>query len=147
MPAFGFEHEHAVIEGVQFHWNILPLEIVTHKGRATGVRLAHAKVGSPDAGGKRSVSAVPGSETVFACDMVIPALGQTRVFKLLAQTRGIELSAGGIVVDRQTGRTTNPRFYAGGDCVNGGREVVDAVADGKRAACAMARSLEEVGNG
>lgn len=147
MPAFGFEHEHAVSEGVQFHWNILPLEIVAHKGRATGVRLAQAKVGSPDAGGKRSVIAVPGSESVFACDMVIPALGQTRVFKLLAQTRGIELSAGGVVVDRQTGRTTNPRFYAGGDCVNGGREVVDAVADGKRAAYAMARSLEEARNG
>jgi len=41
-------------------------------------------------------------------------------------------------VDRPTGRTGNARYYAGGDCVNGGREVVDAVADGKRAALAMA---------
>jgi dihydropyrimidine dehydrogenase (NAD+) subunit PreT len=39
-----------------------------------------------------------------------------------------------VVVDRATGRTGNPRFYAGGDIVNGGREVVDAAADGKRAA-------------
>ena len=45
---------------------------------------------------------------------------------------------GPVVVDRPTGRTANPRYYAGGDCVNGGREVVDAVADGKRAALAMA---------
>jgi len=46
------------------------------------------------------------------------------------------------VVDRPTGQTGNPWYYAGGDCVNGGREVVDAVADGKRAALAMVRRLE-----
>jgi dihydropyrimidine dehydrogenase (NAD+) subunit PreT len=45
------------------------------------------------------------------------------------------------VVDRPTGRTSNPKYYAGGDCVNGGREVVDAVADGKRAAIAMTRAM------
>ena len=43
-----------------------------------------------------------------------------------------------IAVDRATGRTSNPKYYAGGDCVNGGREVVDAVADGKRAALGIA---------
>ena len=42
-----------------------------------------------------------------------------------------------IAVDRATGRTGNARFYAGGDIVNGGREVVDAAADGKRAALAI----------
>ena len=50
----------------------------------------------------------------------------------------MELENGAIVVDRATGRTSNPNYYAGGDCVNGGREVVDAVADGKRAASAIA---------
>jgi glutamate synthase (NADPH/NADH) small chain len=55
----------------------------------------------------------------------------------LLHQRGIEIHDGTIVVDRPTGRTANPRYYAGGDCVNGGREVVDAVADGKRAAVAM----------
>jgi glutamate synthase (NADPH/NADH) small chain len=45
------------------------------------------------------------------------------------------------VVDRATGQTTNPKYFAGGDCVNGGREVVDAVADGKRAALGIAAWL------
>jgi glutamate synthase (NADPH/NADH) small chain len=45
-------------------------------------------------------------------------------------------------VDPESGRTTNPRYYAGGDCVNGGREVVDAVAEGKRAALGMLSWLE-----
>jgi dihydropyrimidine dehydrogenase (NAD+) subunit PreT len=47
-----------------------------------------------------------------------------------------------IAIDRPTGQTNNPKYYAGGDCVNGGREVVDAVADGKRAAMAMVHRLE-----
>ena len=52
-----------------------------------------------------------------------------------------ELKGGSILVDRPTGRTSNPKYYAGGDCVNGGREVVDAVADGKRAATAMSKEM------
>jgi len=68
-----------------------------------------------------------------ACDMVIPALGQTRLTAMLH----LEMDGGGIAVDRPTGRTSNPKYYAGGDCVNGGREVVDAVADGRRAALGM----------
>jgi glutamate synthase (NADPH/NADH) small chain len=66
---------------------------------------------------------------------------------LLHESRGIELNGGSVAIDRPTGRTSNPRYYAGGDCVNGGREVVDAVADGKRAALAMARRLAEAANG
>jgi glutamate synthase (NADPH/NADH) small chain len=65
--------------------------------------------------------------------MVIPALGQSRLTTQLP----IETEKGTILIDRPTGRTTNPKYYAGGDCVNGGREVVDAVADGKRAALAI----------
>jgi glutamate synthase (NADPH/NADH) small chain len=54
----------------------------------------------------------------------------------------VELRDGNVVVDPETGRTSNPRYYAGGDCVNGGREVVDAVAEGKRAGIAMASWLD-----
>jgi glutamate synthase (NADPH/NADH) small chain len=73
--------------------------------------------------------------------MVVPALGQSRLTGLLGQSRGIALNNGSIVVDRPTGRSSNPKYYAGGDCVNGGREVVDAVADGKRAALAIVEAI------
>jgi glutamate synthase (NADPH/NADH) small chain len=46
------------------------------------------------------------------------------------------------VIDRATGQTTHPKYFAGGDCTNGGREVVDAVADGKRAGIGIAAWLE-----
>jgi len=84
---------------------------------------------------------VPDSEFDVACDMVVPALGQSRLTAWLGQSRGIALNGGSIAVDRPTGRSSNPKYYAGGDCVNGGREVVDAVADGKRAALAMVEAM------
>jgi glutamate synthase (NADPH/NADH) small chain len=46
------------------------------------------------------------------------------------------------VIDRATGQTGNSRYFGGGDCTNGGREVVDAVADGKRSALAMLKIAE-----
>ncbi len=64
--------------------------------------------------------------------MVIPSIGQSRLFDFLSQFRGCATrGAARVVVDPATGQTSNPRYFAGGDCVNGGREVVDAVADGQ----------------
>jgi glutamate synthase (NADPH/NADH) small chain len=140
MPAFSFEYEHSKVEGVHFHWLAQPLEIVQREGRAAAVKFALTELGPPDDSGRRRSQPIPGSSYEFACDMVIPALGQTRLTDLLHGTRGIDLNGGSIAVDRPTGRTSNPRYFAGGDCVNGGREVVDAVADGKRAARAMLNS-------
>jgi len=141
MPAFSFEYEHSKIEGVRFHWLAQPVEILEKDGRVTGIKLAMMQLGAPDASGRRQAMPVDGSYLEFACDMVIPALGQSRFVDLLQRARGIELKGGGIAVDRATGCTTNPKYYAGGDCVNGGREVVDAVADGKRAARAIVEAL------
>ena len=74
--------------------------------------------------------------------MVIPSIGQSRLLGFLSQFRDVQLSGGCVVVDAATGQTSNPRYFAGGDCVNGGREVVDAVADGKPAAEGIAARLE-----
>jgi len=143
MPAFPFEYDHSKLVGVRFHWLAQPVEMVEQDGRVAAVRFVETRLGDPDASGRRAAEPVAGSEFEFACDMAIPALGQSHFMELLETTRGIELKGGAIAVDRPTGRTTNPKYYAGGDCVNGGREVVDAVADGKRAGLAMAHHLEE----
>jgi len=73
---------------------------------------------------------------------VVPAIGQSPLTQLLQELRQIEVRDGRIVADRVTGRTGNPRYFAAGDCVNGGREVVDAVAGGKRAAMAILTTAE-----
>ena len=74
--------------------------------------------------------------------MVVPAIGQESLVSFLERCRGVQVSMGRVQIDRLSGRTNHPKYYAGGDCVNGGREVVDAVADGKRAAVAIAESFE-----
>jgi glutamate synthase (NADPH/NADH) small chain len=133
MPAFPFEYDHAKVEGVRFHWMAQPVGIVEQDGRAAAVKFLRTRLGHPDAQGRRTPEPIPDSEYEVACDMVIPALGQTRLTAMLH----LEMNGGSIAVDRPTGRTSNPKYYAGGDCVNGGREVVDAVADGHRAALGM----------
>ena len=128
MPAFAFEYEHAKQEGVDFCWSSKPMRIVGKNGRVAGIECLRVKP---------NLETIAGSEFTIACDMVIPAIGQSKSSTLLSGIPGIDTRKGLIEVDRETGRTGNPKFYAGGDIVNGGREVVDAVADGKRAAQAM----------
>lgn len=114
MSAFGFEYEHARAEGVEFRWHMQPV-VFEGEGRVTGVRLAGL-----------------GGEEMLAVDRVVLAIGQATHTGFLAEA-GLALERGRIVIDRATGQTTNAKYFAGGDCTNGGREVVDAVADGKRA--------------
>jgi glutamate synthase (NADPH/NADH) small chain len=136
MSAFDFEYEHAKQEGVQFLWRRKPVAI----GRDAHGRLLLETVQMRQVGGKLEV--VPDSQSSIVCDLVVPAIGQSPLTQLLQELRGVEVRDGRIVADRLTGQTGNPRYYAGGDCVNGGREVVDAVAGGKRAAIAMLNTAE-----
>ena len=135
MSAFDFEYEHALREGVVFCWATLPRAFAA-KGDAIELQCVAM---APDESGKPAP--VPGSEFTIECDVVIPAIGQSPLLELLSQVRGVAIENGRVVIERATGQTTNPKYFAGGDCVNGGREVVDAVADGKRAAHGIAEWL------
>jgi glutamate synthase (NADPH/NADH) small chain len=137
ISAFNFEYEHAKQEGVQFVWRRQPAAI---REDAHG-RLLLDTVEVQQVG--KSLLPLPGSEHTFDCDLVVPAIGQSPLTQLLQELRGVEVRDGRMVADRVTGQTGNPRYFAGGDCVNGGREVVDAVAGGKRAAIAMLKTAEE----
>jgi glutamate synthase (NADPH/NADH) small chain len=136
ISAFDFEYEHAKHEGVQFLWRRLPLAV---REDAHG-RLQLDTVQVQQVNGK--LLPLPDSQYTMECDLVVPAIGQSPLAELLETLRGVETKDGRIVADPTTGQTENPRYYAGGDCVNGGREVVDAVAGGKRAALAMLESAE-----
>jgi dihydropyrimidine dehydrogenase (NAD+) subunit PreT len=127
MPAFKFEFEHAKQDGVKFMWRTVVTRI---RGRdaVEGVDVEQ-NVG-------QASRHVPSG--ALDCDMVILSIGQSKLFRTLAETKGIEMLNGRVKVDAATGQTTNARYFAGGDCVNGGREVVDAVAEGTRAGRAIA---------
>jgi glutamate synthase (NADPH/NADH) small chain len=78
---------------------------------------------------------VGGAERDLPCELVAVAIGQSRLRAVAQQFPGVSLDARGCVVaDPQTGATGNPKVFAGGDCVNGGKEVVNAVAEGRDAA-------------
>jgi dihydropyrimidine dehydrogenase (NAD+) subunit PreT len=136
MSAFDFEYEHAKQEGVQFLWRRQPLAIRTDEhGR---LLLDTVQVQQVD----HKLLPIPDSEFTIDCDVVVPAIGQSPLAQLIQELRGVEVRDGRIVADRVSGQTSNTRYYAGGDCVNGGREVVDAVAGGKRAALAILKTAE-----
>jgi glutamate synthase (NADPH/NADH) small chain len=137
MSAFAFEYEHAKQEGVQFLWRVIPVRIHADESGIRSLECAQARVN--DAG---VLETVPGTHFHFDCQQILYAIGQSPLLDLLSSVRGIELSHGRVAVNRATGLTSNPKYFAGGDCVNGGREVVDAVADGKRAGAAIAQVLE-----
>jgi glutamate synthase (NADPH/NADH) small chain len=136
IAAFDFEYEHAKQEGVQFLWRRQPVAIRPEEhGR---LLLDTVQVRQVD----RTLLPIPDSEFTILCDLVVPAIGQSPLSQLIQDFRRIEVRDGRIVTDRISGQTGNPRYFAGGDCANGGREVVDAVADGKRAALAMIKASE-----
>ena len=145
MPAFLFEYEHSKLEGVQFFFQTQPVAIrasATDARRVGALECVRMELGAPDASGRRKPQPIAGSKVWIECDMVIPAIGQSRFLEFLKGCRGIEVRHGAVVVDPTNGRTSNPSYYAGGDCVNGGREVVDAVAEGKRAGLGIVSWLE-----
>jgi glutamate synthase (NADPH/NADH) small chain len=141
IPAFDFEYDHALREGVEFVWSTLPTSIATKEDSLALTCVAVAQ----DANGQ--LVPQPESEFTVECDHVIPAIGQSPLLELLSQVRGVTMERGRVAIDRVTGQTANPKYFAGGDCVNGGREVVDAVAGGKRAALGITAWLSGLVSG
>ena len=133
MSAYEFEYELAKSDGVTFHFLTAPKRILgsTHVEAIECVRM---KLGIPDAAGKRIPEVIPNSEFHLPVDMIITAIGQTTERGFFSQIQNLKLENGTVWVNPETCQTSNPQFFAGGDCVNGGKEVVNAAADGKKAA-------------
>jgi NADPH-dependent glutamate synthase beta subunit-like oxidoreductase len=108
--------------------------------RVSAVECVSVRRGPPDASGRRQPVPVPGSEFDLRADTVVKAIGQRPRPEVSGKFGGLELEHGNVVVDGE-GRTTNRRVFAGGDAVNGGSSVVEAVRQGKRAALAIDGSL------
>ena len=141
MPAFRYEYELAKKDGINFLWQTQPVRILGSGGVVAGIECVRTRLGTPDARGKRTPEVIPGSEFSIEVDMVVCAVGQKPVTEFLRGIKGIELRKNGTVVTNDRQQTGNPKYFAGGDCVNGGREVVDAVAEGMAAARGVAAWL------
>lgn len=134
MGAYDFEYELAKSDGAEFLWNVQPVRILG-KGKVEGIEFQRTKAMN----GK--LTAVANSRFTVVCDRIIKAIGQTKQISL-AKSLGLSLHKDGrLAVDPRTLATSNPRVFAGGDAINGGKEVVNAAADGKRAALGLWRAL------
>ena len=145
MPAYHFEYEFALREGVSFTFLTQPVEIIGNGNKVEGLKCLRMDLGEPDASGRRIPVAIPDSEFVVSCDMVIKAIGQKKYRDILDSLAkyGIKETKGYIDVDPQTKRTAHPKIFAGGDCIRskGEASTVMAVQDGKLAARAIAEQL------
>ena len=134
MPAYAHEVELAREEGVELRFLTIPVRFLgtTH---LEGIECREARLGEPDESGRRRPEEIPGSEFVLPLDTAILAIGQRPRRELLESIEGAEVDHA-LVVD-ENGCTGNPKVFAGGDAVNGGATVVEAVREAKLAAKAI----------
>ena len=148
IPARREEVEHAQEEGIVFDILRNPVEIIGYhnpedkrdplNGFVAGIRVIKCELGEPDEQGRRRPVEVAGSEYVMETDCVIMAIGTSPNPLIKNTTAGLDVNRrGGIIVDEQTGRTSLPGVYAGGDAVTGAATVILAMGAGKTAAKAI----------
>ncbi len=128
-PAYDYELELAKKDGVEFIWQAAVVELLT-EGKST--RVAGLRCERTDGSGEKFA---------IGCDMVIKAVGQQKMRSFFETVAGIETDEKGRVIVNEQMQTSKPGVYAGGDCVNGGAEAVDAAQMGKLAARAIHANL------
>lgn len=128
----------AMLDGCKIVWLAAPKEIIGTEGKVTALVCNVMTLGAPDHSGKPAP--IPTGETItLEADMVIKATGQ-KPFEELVSYYGIENKNGRVLL-KEKNSTTVSKIFAGGDCVNGGKEVVDAVQAGKDSAAAILEYL------
>ncbi|MDP6418565.1 MAG: NAD(P)-dependent oxidoreductase [Candidatus Krumholzibacteria bacterium] len=137
MPAYRHEFKHALSEGVDFRFLASPREFLHEDGKLHSVRLENLSMKGE---GRRAELEVL-DEFTLECDMALLATGQVAHRDFYENVEGLELKGQSLLADAEDGSTKLAGVYAGGDCRNGGAEMVDAVEEGKRAAVAIHRSL------
>lgn len=135
MGAYPFEYELAKSAGVKGLFNCNPIAILG-TSKVEGIRLVRTQTNADG-----SVTTVSGSEFDLKCDMVVLATGQAKQPEFLKLIDGLQLDKQNRIVCNENYQTTNPKYFAAGDAVNGGAEVVNAAGEAKKAALAIHKFL------
>jgi len=139
------EYQHAIEEGVEFHWLTNPVAVIGDEdGWVTGLKCIKMKLGEPDASGRARPVPIEGSEFVIPVDNVVLSIGNKPNPLLLQTTKGLESNKWGcLVVHDGTSETSREHVFAGGDAVTGAATVILAAGAGKDAAAEIHRDLCE----
>lgn len=140
------ERKNAREEGVEFAMLTLPTRVIgDEQGNAVAIELQKMELGEPDESGRRAPRPVKGSEYIVPADTVAIAIGYGADPLVPQTTSGLKSDRKALIqVDKHSGETSRPGVFAGGDNVNGADLVVTALADGRRAAAAIARYLDRL---
>ena len=137
MPGSKREVKNAKEEGVQFEFNIQPIDIVGDD-KVTGVKIVKTQLGEPDQNGRRVPLPIPGSETIYDADAVIIAFGFRASPSDWFDDFSIDTHKNGLVVAEEHQeyqfQTSNKKIFSGGDMVRGSDLVVTAIWEGREAA-------------
>lgn len=139
LPARVEEVHHAKEEGIEFALLTNPVEILEDdEGLVKGIRVIKMELGEPDESGRRRPVEVSGSEYEIECDTVIMSLGTSPNPLISSTTSDLEINRKKcIVTDEETGATSRPGVFAGGDCATGAATVILAMGAGRKAAKAI----------
>ncbi len=138
LPARKEEVHHAMQEGIIFDMLTNPEEIIgNEKGWVSAMKCIKMELGEPDASGRRCPVPVEGSEFEIETDTVIMALGTTSNPLIAKTTAGLETTRRGGIAADETGVTSRPGVFAGGDAVTGAATVILAMGAGRTAAKAI----------
>ncbi len=143
IPANNFEHNLAKSDGIIFKYLTSPIEFIGNN-HVEKIKCIKMELGREDESGRRKPMPIKNSEFEIPVDMVVYALGQQSNSNFLKTIPGLEINNGCILVNEENYQTRNPKVFAGGDCINGGKEVVNAAYDGKQAAHGIDKYLNEI---
>ncbi|MFY1067261.1 NADPH-dependent glutamate synthase [Enterococcus sp. AD013-P3] len=145
LPAREEEYHHSVEEGINYHWLTNPVEYINDgTGKLQAVKCVKMELGEPDASGRRRPQVIPDSEFIVEADTAIEAIGQGANRVLLDTFPELALNRWGYIeADPETGATSIPGVFAGGDIVTGAATVILAMGAGKVAADQIDKYVQE----
>ena len=145
LPARHEEVEHAMEEGIIFHFLANPVKIEGNPdGWVTGIRCVKMELGQADESGRRRPVPLPDSDFSIPLDTVIVAIGQSPNPLLRDTTPDLACESwGGVIVDQESLATSKAGVWAGGDAVTGAATVILAMGAGKTAAQSIDRAIQE----
>ncbi|MFC1816505.1 FAD-dependent oxidoreductase, partial [Thermodesulfobacteriota bacterium] len=129
-------------EKVQFHFLTTPVRVLAENGKVVGLECIKMKLGKPDESGRRRPVPVEGSEFIFNCDTVVPAIGQQIDLSLLEGLEDVKTTRWHtILVDEVTKQSSRPKIFSAGDCETGPGALITACAGGRQAAFSIDRLI------
>ncbi len=136
------EYEETAAEGVEFVWTVTPFEYVVENGKLKGMKYWKNEMVEPEGGGRAKPVPIKDQEYFVEADTIIEATGQTIEFSFLPEDmkEKLEMNWNDIKVDAN-GMTSIEGIFAGGDAVNSQKDIIAAVADGKKAAKGILKYL------